>query len=258
MGYRYAYTRVSTDKQDYTGQVQLCLDRGVPNRNVFVDPFSTGKNMERTAFKQLNAVLREGDTVVCTSIWRIGRCDEAVEWLIHLYTKRGVNFEVADCDWLGPLKSDMDPAIRNGILWFMGYMGKQYLRGVSFSTKNGMKALALTQGMKPGRMPIAPETAALIRDYYAKGWSKARICKVLNVGRTTVFKYTTDPDYNPLPCRKADTTLARLASNGKQNGKDTVLVHRDRRKSRVRRNGAYIRENGLEHVEPLPSVEYAF
>jgi len=257
VGYVYGYTRVSTNKQDLTGQLALCRAAGVPERNTFFDTF-TGSDMDRPNFRKLDALLRAGDTVWVPNFWRVGRCDKVAEWLIGLYRDRGVNWIVEDAKWLSPSNTDMPAEFRNAIVWLLSYTGRQYLEGVSFGTKAGMRALAATQGMKPGRMPIASETAALIREYYDQGWTKSKICRVLNVGRTTVFKYTSDRDYNPAPCRKADTTLARLATNGKLIGNDTSKVHVDRRRSRYHVNGKANGKTGSQAVEPFPIIEYAF
>jgi DNA invertase Pin-like site-specific DNA recombinase len=210
MGDLFGYTRISTNKQDGEYQRQLLSDAGVVQRNLFYDTF-TGTTMNRPGWKKVDALLRKGDTLVITSLWRMGRCDETVRRLINLRDDRGVNFIVLDCEWLAADKTNMPKLIRDGILNFMGYVGEQYVESVKFATKNGMAVLASMDGMKAGAPPIAVERIALIRHMREEGMAYRKIAIASGISLSTVMKYLRDPAYNPAPPRKANRTLAREA-----------------------------------------------
>lgn len=68
----FAYCRVSSNDQNEVRQVQIMLDLGIDERDIFVDKCS-GKNFDRPNYQTLKSILREGDVVLIKSIDRLGR-----------------------------------------------------------------------------------------------------------------------------------------------------------------------------------------
>ena len=68
----YAYARVSSHDQNLARQHQAFLDFGVERKNIYSDRKS-GKDFDRSSYRQLIKKLRHGDLLIVTSIERLGR-----------------------------------------------------------------------------------------------------------------------------------------------------------------------------------------
>lgn len=68
----YAYARVSSHDQNLARQHQAFLDFGVERKNIYSDRKS-GKDFDRSSYRQLIKKLRHGDLLIVTSIDRLGR-----------------------------------------------------------------------------------------------------------------------------------------------------------------------------------------
>lgn len=71
-GYVWGYRRVSSVQQSYERQTKALLDHGIPEERIYEDKLS-GKTMDRPGLKDLLKVARPGDTVVVSSLDRLGR-----------------------------------------------------------------------------------------------------------------------------------------------------------------------------------------
>ena len=69
----YEYIRVSTNLQDHTRQEKALLEYGILAENIFAD-VGSGKDFNRPQYQKLiNKVIKAGDTLVITSLDRLGR-----------------------------------------------------------------------------------------------------------------------------------------------------------------------------------------
>jgi DNA invertase Pin-like site-specific DNA recombinase len=73
MGKLIGYTRVSTRQQDADRQVHDLLAAGVRNDDLYVDHGMSGARAFRPAFDKAIAAIEEGDTLVITTLDRLGR-----------------------------------------------------------------------------------------------------------------------------------------------------------------------------------------
>ncbi|MBA9027602.1 recombinase family protein [Peribacillus huizhouensis] len=64
--------RVSSKEQNEARQVETMKDKGIGERDIFIDKAS-GKDFVRPKYLLLKQMVREGDTVVFDSISRMGR-----------------------------------------------------------------------------------------------------------------------------------------------------------------------------------------
>ncbi len=74
----YGYIRVSTGTQAIHGysldeQKQALMNAGVEEKRIFEDAGKTGTNFNRDGWLNLTKAVREGDTIVCYSMDRLGR-----------------------------------------------------------------------------------------------------------------------------------------------------------------------------------------
>lgn len=69
----YGYIRVSTEIQDHTRQKKALLEYGILAENIYSD-IGSGKDFNRPQYQKLiNKVIKAGDTLVITSLDRLGR-----------------------------------------------------------------------------------------------------------------------------------------------------------------------------------------
>ncbi|WP_261788517.1 recombinase family protein, partial [Fusobacterium polymorphum] len=69
----YGYIRVSTNLQDHTRQEKALLEYGILAENIYSD-IGSGKDFNRPQYQKLvNKVIKAGDTLVITSLDRLGR-----------------------------------------------------------------------------------------------------------------------------------------------------------------------------------------
>ncbi len=68
----FGYCRVSSTDQKEDRQLEVMLELGINERDIFVDKCS-GKNFDRPQYQALKVQLREGDILVIKSIDRLGR-----------------------------------------------------------------------------------------------------------------------------------------------------------------------------------------
>lgn len=69
---KFGYVRVSTKTQNLGRQLELMREKGVPEKNIYLDQAS-GKNFDRDGYRQLIDHLRAGDEIYVDSLDRLGR-----------------------------------------------------------------------------------------------------------------------------------------------------------------------------------------
>ncbi|MDO5753194.1 recombinase family protein [Arthrobacter sp.] len=91
---RIGYARVSTNGQDAERQVTDLLAAGVRRDDLYTDRGASGARASRPEFDQALAALEEGDTLVVTTLDRLGRSTANMLSLAVELRGRGVNLNV--------------------------------------------------------------------------------------------------------------------------------------------------------------------
>lgn len=94
MGKLIGYARVSTRVQDMDRQVTDLLDAGVRRDDLYVDHGVSGARASRPSFDQAVGALHEGDTLVVTTLDRLGRSTQTMLELAQDLRERGVGLRV--------------------------------------------------------------------------------------------------------------------------------------------------------------------
>lgn len=110
MGKLIGYARVSTKGQDADRQVTDLLDAGVRRDDLYVDHGVSGARASRPSFDQAVGALQEGDTLVVTTLDRLGRSTQTMLELARDFRGRGVGLRVlnlggGDVDTSAPMGS---------------------------------------------------------------------------------------------------------------------------------------------------------
>ena len=86
------YIRVSTTSQSFDSQKDHLLEKYGSSEYKIFEEKSSGKTMNRSALQDLLNYAREGDTLICYDLSRLGRTTMGVLKLLDDLEKRGINF----------------------------------------------------------------------------------------------------------------------------------------------------------------------
>lgn len=110
MGKLIGYARVSTRQQDADRQVSDLLNAGVRRDDAYVDSGVSGSRASRPAFDKAVAALEPGDTLVITTLDRLGRSTQNMLAFAEALRGRGAGLRVlnlggGDVDTATPMGS---------------------------------------------------------------------------------------------------------------------------------------------------------
>lgn len=110
MGKLIGYARVSTRQQDADRQVSDLLNAGVRRDDVYVDSGVSGSRASRPQFDHAVVALEEGDTLVITTLDRLGRSTQNMLVFAEALRARGAGLRVlnlggGDVDTATPMGS---------------------------------------------------------------------------------------------------------------------------------------------------------
>ena len=94
MGKMIGYARVSTRQQNANRQVSDLLNAGVRRDDVYVDSGVSGGRASRPKFDKAVAALEEGDTLVITTLDRLGRSTQNMLAFAEALRVRGTGLRV--------------------------------------------------------------------------------------------------------------------------------------------------------------------
>jgi DNA invertase Pin-like site-specific DNA recombinase len=184
------YARVSTDDQHLDLQRDALRQAGC--ERVFEDTAS-GAKAERVGLAALMEVLRPGDTVV---IWRMDRLGRSLKDLIALVER----LEAVGVG-LHSLQEKIDTTSSGGRLVFhlFGALAEFERNLVRERTQAGLTA-ARARGRHGGRkkrLDPAKQKIAL-RLYHERQHTVEEICRMMGVGRSTLYNYLNEAERNAL------------------------------------------------------------
>lgn len=93
---KYGYARVSTKEQDETRQLEMLKKSGVEEDKIFIEKKSGKDFKNRNIWKNLLAEIEVNDTIVVTSLDRLGRNYEEVTEMYKKLIKKNIKLEVLD------------------------------------------------------------------------------------------------------------------------------------------------------------------
>lgn len=99
----YGYIRVSSATQNPERQIRKMAELGIPEERMFVD-YASGKNLDRPRYRELMALVADGDQIVVDSLDRLGRSydDVTAEW--RRLVGMGVDIRCLDLDFFDSAK----------------------------------------------------------------------------------------------------------------------------------------------------------
>lgn len=175
------YARVSTTDQVLDLQKDALLQVGC--KKIFED-IASGAKSERLGFKQALEYCREGDTLV---VWKLDRLSRSIKQLIE--TMNELNQKKVG---LKSLQENIDTTSTGGKLIFHIFSAlAEFERNIIRDrTKAGLNA-ARARGKKGGRPKAMDQKKIALAKTLHKNQEHSidEICQILNVKRTTFYKY---------------------------------------------------------------------
>ncbi len=181
-GQRVGYIRVSTLDQREDRQLD-----GVELDKRFVDRTS-GKDIKRPQLTALLGFIRDGDTVVCHSMDRLGRNLDDLRKLVFGMTERGVRVEFIKENLIF---TGEDSPMANLLLSVMGAIAEFERQLIRERQREGI-ALAKKRGVYKGRPATLNATVAaslLVR--LAAGEKPSELAREFKISRMTLHRYRT-------------------------------------------------------------------
>lgn len=161
--YEFAYVRVSTKDQNPERQIIEMKALGIPDENIFVD-YASGRNYERPEYQRLLSLLRPGDTVVVSSLDRLGRnYRENVEQWKMLTKDKGVHIKVLDLA-IPESTGAMGEVINDMVILLLSYVADREYQSIKDRQKAGIDA-AKMRGTYNGRPFRKLDTDRFLRLY---------------------------------------------------------------------------------------------
>ena len=150
----YGYARVSTKEQNEERQLIALTAFGITAHAIFVDKQS-GKDFERTQYRQLMRKLKDGDTLVVKSIDRLGRnyAEILEQWRLLTQTK-GADIVVLDMPLLDTRRGKdlMGTFLSDIVLQVLSFVAENERTNIRQRQAEGIAA-AKARGVKFGRPP---------------------------------------------------------------------------------------------------------
>jgi DNA invertase Pin-like site-specific DNA recombinase len=184
-GQRVGYMRVSTIDQNERRQLV-----GVPVDRTFIDRLP-GKDVNRPQLTAMLAFVRDGDTVVCHSMDRLGRNLDDLRKIVLGLTERGIRVEFVkeSLTFTG-----QGSAMSKLLLSVMGAFAEFERELIRERQREGI-ALAKRAGVYKGRKrSLATDKAVELKRRAAAGENKAALAREFQVDRTTVYRYMARQD----------------------------------------------------------------
>ena len=190
----YGYARVSTVGQNEDRQMFALTEFGVMEKNIILDKIS-GKDFNRPGYKRLLKKLRQGDTLVISSVDRLGRdYEEIIEQWRKITKEIKAYIVVIDLPILDTrMKNEYDVTgtlIADVVLALFGYVAQMERENIRSRQAEGI-AVAKAKGVNFGRPPKEKpeELDVYIKKYLMKEVSSREAARAVDIPQSTFLKW---------------------------------------------------------------------
>ena len=187
------YVRCSTKEQCPDRQIIAMRKFGVPDAAIMVE-MTSGKNFRRPTYQKLINQLNPGDTLVISSLDRLGRDYNTVIEQWNLINKElGAHIVVLDMPLLDTRQKNHDLTtsfVADLVLQILSYVSEKELELNRARQAEGIAA-AKTRGVKFGRKPLEPPDEFIpTKKLWEKGrLSASKAAQRLGVSRPTFISW---------------------------------------------------------------------
>jgi DNA invertase Pin-like site-specific DNA recombinase len=192
-----AYARVSSREQHLDRQIQQLMDFGIEDRDI-IREHASGKDFNRPQYAVLrNGLLREGDTLVVTSLDRLSRNKADIKAELEYYKQKGIRVKILD---LPTTVADLPEGqnwvfdmVNNVLLEVLASLAEQERRTIRQRQAEGIAA-AHAKGKKFGRPSVRmpenfPEQLERVNRHEI---SARKLMQELGLKRSTYYRFVND------------------------------------------------------------------
>ncbi len=191
---KYAYIRVSTEKQNIDRQLTL-LSQYVDNDYIYIDKES-GKDFKRKNYQKLRDKLKKGDELYIKSIDRLGRNYNLItEEFRYLSKTVGVIIYVLDMPFINNFNNIINNETLRSfvidlVLQILSFVAENERNNIKERQSEGIK-IAKLKGKHLGRPKlIIPENFnTIINKVKNNELQLKEALKLLNISKTSYYKY---------------------------------------------------------------------
>jgi DNA invertase Pin-like site-specific DNA recombinase len=178
---KIGYARVSSNTQDYQGQVEALKAAGC--ERTFSEKMSGKSTSGRREFDKLMKALVPGDTVVVTKLDRLARSSRDLHNIIHDLDGLGCGFTSLREAWC-----DTTTSAGRLMLTIMGGIAQFERELIRSRCEEGIER-AKAKGIRFGRKrKLDREMVRVAADRYAKGETMAELAKDYRVNEATIWR----------------------------------------------------------------------
>ncbi|WP_345147768.1 recombinase family protein [Arthrobacter ginkgonis] len=192
MGKLIGYARVSTRAQDADRQTRDLIAAGVRQDDLYIDHGVSGARATRPAFDRALAALHEGDTLVITTLDRLGRSTVNLLGLAEQLKTRGINLRVLN---LGGSNVDTGTPMGSMVFTVMAALAQMELdikrERVTDSVTKRRAAGQDLGGRRPAFTDNQIENARRLID---AGQPATHVARDLGMSRATLYRRIADLD----------------------------------------------------------------
>ena len=187
----YGYVRVSSVDQKEDRQMMILSEKGVPEKNIYLDKQS-GKDFNRPQYQKMIKKLRKGDLLYILSIDRLGRNYEDIQKQWQVLTKDiGIDICVLDMPLLDTRngKDLMGTFIADLVLQILSFVAHSERDNIRKRQAEGIAA-AKARGVRFGRprKPLPENFPNAYEQWKNKEMSGVAAAKACNIPLST-FRY---------------------------------------------------------------------
>ena len=187
----YGYARVSSMDQNEYRQIIALKDKGVSERNIYVDKLS-GKSFERPQYTKLVKKIKAGDLLYILSIDRLGRNYEEIQNQWRIITKeKGADICVLDMPLLDTRqgKDLLGTFIADLVLQILSFVAQSERENISKRQEQGIAA-AKARGVRFGRpeKPVPENFEKIVSDWKNKKISFEKALILCDMSEATFYR----------------------------------------------------------------------
>lgn len=189
---KFGYIRVSSRDQNPDRQIERFKSLGINERDIYIDKMS-GKDTNRPKYQSLKEQLREGDTLVITSLDRLSRNydDLRNEWK-YITQDVKANIEVLDSPILNTAnqaEGRIGEVIRQIVFELLSYMAETHRKIIRESQREGTDIAKKAGKFAKANKIQAPEGFKKLFNEAAKGnMTHIEAMDKLDLNKTTYYR----------------------------------------------------------------------
>lgn len=186
MGKLIGYARVSTRAQDADRQITDLLGAGVRRDDLFTDQGVSGARASRPGFDQALEALQEGDTLVITTLDRLGRSTANMLDLSKALRERGIGLRVLN---LGGGNVDTGTPMGSMVFTVMAALAQMELEIKRERITDSVAKRRATGGDLGGRrQQFTDSQVRSARRLIEAGHPAAQVARDLGMSRATLYR----------------------------------------------------------------------